>query len=129
MLKRFYLQALPFIPDAGAEVQSVHVAYRLSRSGGGALVEALAQQLREEVVITVPAPLMVQRHQEQVGAVQRLQGGLPGRRGVVHDGITERTAQALEDGGPQQKRLDRLGPPLEDLLHQIVQHELVAAGE
>ncbi|HEV2655216.1 MAG TPA: hypothetical protein VGT82_09655 [Ktedonobacteraceae bacterium] len=92
-------------------------------------MESLPQQLRKEMVIAVPAPLVVQRDEKQVGAFERVQGGLPGNRGVEHNGITQWAAEAVEDGGVQQEHLDVFLLALEDFFQQIVQHELVAAGE
>ena len=59
------------------------------------------QQLLEEVVVAVPLPMGVQRHQEQVGARQRLQL----RRGaaLLEDRVAERPGHPLEHGGPRQE--------------------------
>ena len=92
-------------------------------------MQPLPQQLGEEMVIAVPAPLVVQGDDEQVGVLEVLQGLLPGGCGVGHHGITERAAEPIEDGRAQQEGLDGLGLPLEDLLEQVVEHEMVAAGE
>ena len=55
---------------------------------------------------------------------------LPGsRQGVEQNGITQRAAQAVEDGCAQQESLDAFGLLLQDFFDQIVQHEMVAAGE
>ena len=81
------------------------------------------------MVVAVPAPLVVQGDDEQVGPLEVLEGRLTGRRGVEQHGITERAAEAIEDGRPQQEGLHGLGLPLEDLFDQIVEHEAVAAGE
>ncbi len=48
---------------------------------------------------------------------------------VGHHGITERAAEPIEDGRPQQEGLDGFGLPLEDFFDQVVEHEVVAAGE
>ena len=39
------------------------------------------------------------------------------------------TAQAVKDGCAQQKSLDAFGLLLQDFFNQIVQHEMVTAGE
>jgi len=52
-------------------------------------------------MIAVPAPLVVQWNDEQVGALEIFQGFLPGTRGVEQNGITQGTAQAVEDGCAQ----------------------------
>src|SRR5207302_3531009 len=95
----------------------------------GALVESLPQQLSEELVIAVPLPFVVQRDEEQVGVFEIFQSGLPDSRGVEHNGITQGAAAAGEARSAQQEMLNvfRLLP--EDFFKQIVQHEMVAAGE
>src|SRR6202011_4502453 len=90
---------------------------------------SLPQQLSEEMVIAVPTPLVVQRDEEQVGVFEIFQGFSPGSSGIHHNGITEGAAQAVEDRRAQQERLDAFGLLPEDFFHQIVEHEMVAAGE
>jgi len=88
-------------------------------------------------VIAVPAPLVVQRDDEQVSAFEVLQGGLtivqaPGDLlppGSGENGITQGTTHAAKDGGAQQKCLDTRGLPLQHFFDQVIQHEMVAAGE
>ena len=53
----------------------------------------------------------------------------PEADGVEQNGITQGAAQAVEDRGAQQERLDAFGLLLQDFFNQIVQHEMVAAGE
>ena len=81
------------------------------------------------MVIAIPTPLVVQGYEEQVGVFEILEGCLPGSRGIEQNGITQRAAQAVEDRCAQQERLDAFGLLPEDFFHQIVQHEMVAAGE
>ena len=92
-------------------------------------MESLPQQISEEMVIAVPTPLVVQRDDEQVGAFEIFQGCLPGSRRGEQNGITKGAAHAVEDRGAQQERLDAFGLLSQDFFHQIVQHEMVAAGE
>src|SRR5215469_3970305 len=103
-----------FIPLAGTNVEFGDALVRTLWRGGDVLVESLPQQIREELVIAVPASLAVQRDEEQVGVFQILQGSLPGRRGVEQDGITQRSAEAVEDRCAQQERLDVFGLLPED---------------
>src|SRR5579871_6986086 len=77
MLKRFKTKIVLFIPLAGLDVQGIHLACRLSRRGGKALGQALPQQFSEEVVITIPPSLVVQRDDKQVCVVKIVQGSLP----------------------------------------------------
>ena len=69
---------------------------------GPLVLQVGLQHVREKVVIAVPVTAVVQRDQEQVGAVQRLQGrptaGLTGHR------IAQRAAQPVEQAGAQQER-------------------------
>ena len=65
--KGFEFQSSLFEPLAGAQVQP-----------GLLLRGALAQELGKQVVVAIPAPLVVQRDDEQVGAFEEFQGLLPG---------------------------------------------------
>src|SRR5205823_1543286 len=129
MLKCFYLQSMVFIPDAGTTMQFGHIPHLIPWRRGASLLQSLSQQLREELVIAVPPPLVVQGDEEQVGVFEILEGFLPGNRGVQQNGITQRAAQTVEDRRAQQERLDAFGLLPEDFFHQIVQHEMMAAGE
>ena len=64
-------------------------------------LELRTEQLSEEMVVAIPLPGTVERHQEQVGARQRFQH----RRGaaLLEDRVTQRTRHGLEDGGPSQE--------------------------
>src|SRR5262245_40718977 len=97
MLKRFNLQAMILIPVAGASVEFGRVLPVIPRRRGSALVQSLPQRISEEMVIAVPAPLVVQRNQEQVGVVEIFQGCLSGSSAVAQHGITQGAAQAAED--------------------------------
>ena len=81
------------------------------------------------MVIAVPPPLVVQGDDEQVGAFEIFQRCSPGTRGVEHNGITQGATEAVQDGRAQQERLDAFGLLPENFFHQVVQHEMVAAGE
>ncbi len=103
--------AVLLVPGARAPVQR--------RDEVGLLVEqAGSQHVGEQVVVAVPPATVVQRHQEQVGPVQRLQHRLAAA--ALSHGVAERTAQPVEDGGTQQERLDLLGRPGQHLLDQVV---------
>src|ERR671933_1353244 len=79
----------------------------------GAACQAMAQDIREQVMIAIPLPRVVQRHHEQVGLLQLLQDSLTiawcdaatlgygARRGCVTQkkGVAERAAHTVEDGG------------------------------
>ena len=61
-------------------------------------MQPLPQQFGKEVVIAVPAPLVVQGDDEKVGPLEILQGLLAGGRGVEQHRITELATEAVEDG-------------------------------
>ena len=108
------------VPVAGAPVQP------------GDPVGVLAEQVRpedvgEQVVVAVPAALVVERHHEQVPALQRLQHlAAPGRLG---DGVAERAGEPVQDGRAEQEVADVLGLAVEDLLDEVVHDVPVVAGE
>ncbi len=123
MLEGLDLEAVSLIPLAGTEVVLVHVLAR------DRMLAPLPQQLGEQVVVAIPAPLVVQGDAEQVCPLEILEGLLTGSRGVEQHGIAERTAQPIEDGRPQQEGLHGVRLPLEDFFDQIVEHKVVAASE
>jgi hypothetical protein len=59
------------------------------------LQEMRAQDVGEEVVVAIPPALVVQRHHEQVAALQTRKHCLP--TGLTRDGIAERRAEAVEN--------------------------------
>ncbi len=62
------------------------------------------QDVGEQVVVAVPAALVVQRHHEQVPALQRLEHlAAPGRLG---DGVAQRAGEPVEDRGAEQEVAD-----------------------
>src|SRR5687768_13430386 len=81
------------------------------------------------MVIAVPAPLVVQGNDEQVGTVELLEGCLPGSGGVAQHGIAEGATQAVEDRRAQQERLESFGLLLQDFFKEVIHDEMVAAGE
>ena len=91
------------------------------------LAQARAQDVGKQVMIAIPLAPVVQRHHEQVGALQTVQR----RRAVClpADGLAQRTAQPLQNRSLQQEAADRFGLALQDLFDQIVDDVAVAAGE
>ena len=88
---------LALVPGARPPVQVPHLV--------GPLVEqARLQHVGEEVVVAIPLAAVVERDEEQVRPVQRLQRGLAAV--LPGDGIAQRTAQPVEDRGLQQEGLD-----------------------
>src|SRR5437764_15275925 len=97
MMKRFNLQTMVFIPYAGTTVQFGHIPHLISCRRGAALKQSLPQQISEELVIAVPAPLVVQGDEEQVDVFEIFQGCLPGTGGDEQNGITKRARHSVQD--------------------------------
>lgn len=80
-------------------------------------------------MLRTPATVPMMYRTPTIGVFKVLQGFLPGHRGIEENGVTKRTAQALEDRRTEQEGLDVLRLLTQDLFHKIVQHEMVAAGK
>ncbi len=98
----------------------------------GQVVRPLLQQVRaqdvaEQVVVAVPLPTVVERYDEQVGALQRLEHG-PAAAPAGH-GVAERAAEPLEDRGVEQEPAYVVGLAGEDLLDEVVDDVAVVARE
>ena len=90
----FLRLAIRFPPAGGA-------AAELRGMPGVATVQLGPQELLEEMVVAVPLPLMIERQDEAVGALQRLQS--LGRSLRLEDRVTERAGQTRENGRPCQE--------------------------
>ena len=86
-----------------------------------------AEDLREQRVVAVPPPLVVERDDEQVRALELLQSRLAVR--AAGDRIAERSAHAVEERGPQEEVLGLGRQAAEDLLDDVVEDETVAGAE
>ena len=89
--------------------------------------EATAQEVGKQVVVAIPAPIVVQRDDEEVVPLQFLQHLLTIR--ATGERIAQRTTQVTEDGGLEEKLPYPPGLAFEDLFGQIVEDVAVAAGE
>src|SRR5215217_1891990 len=78
-------------------------------------------------MVTVPTPLLIQRNSEKVRSLQPLQHLLA--ICPVRNGVAQRTAQAVEDGGSQQESSYIIGLAPEYLFGQVVQNVTAAALE
>jgi len=87
----------------------------------------VAQHLGKQVVVAVPTSLVIQRDDKQVRPLEHFQHGLAPL--LTRHRIAERSAQALQETGAQQKRLHRLRLPREHLFREVVEHIAMAAGE
>ena len=123
VVDRFREQAFPAEPAAGPPVEGGH------RLGAGLAGQPGAQHVGEQVVVAVPDPLVVQRHQEQVGPLQLLQDRLAVPGGGGQQRIAQRGAQPVEHAGGQQKASGRGRPAVQHLGRQVVGHQAVPAGE
>jgi len=86
-----------------------------------------AQHLGKQVVVAVPTSLVIKRDHKQVRPLERFQHGLAPL--LTRHRIAERSAEALQETGAQEKLLHRSGLPREDLFTQVVQHIAMAAAE
>ena len=130
---RFRQQPFPAEPGAGPPVEGGRCI------GTGLAGQAGAQGVGEQVVVAVPDPLVVQRHQEQVGPLQLLQDRLAvaggGRCGVRpvgvggQQGVAQRGAQPVEHAGGEQEASGRGRLAVQDLGRQVVGDQPVPAGE
>jgi len=113
-------QPVALVPGRRGLVQPAHPL----RPG---LPQAGAQQIGEQMVVTPPAALPVQRHQEQVGPFGLLEQPLAVGPGT--DGVAERARQPLQHRCLQQDVAQRRRLPVQHLLGQVVEHIPVAARE
>jgi hypothetical protein len=104
------------VPGRGAAVQLGH-QFR------GRTDELVPQQLREEVVVAVPLASLVERHQEQVGALDTLEllRGVP----IARHGVAQRRAEPLQDRGAQQELAKPLRLFRQDLLQVVADMSVV----
>jgi hypothetical protein len=101
------------------------VAVQLLRPAGLLLLQAHAEQVSEQLMVAPPAAHLIQRLQEQVGALHLFQHRLA--PGAASDRIAQRAAEPFQHRGLQQERAQLLTLPLEHLLGQVIQDVAVAA--
>ncbi len=85
------------------------------------------QQVGEEVMIAIPAPLVVQRNKEEVGRQQALQQ--VGAVAAPGHGIAQVAVQPGQNRGVQQELLHRGRLAGQHLLGQVAQDEAVGSAE
>ena len=86
-----------------------------------------SEQFPEEVVVAVPLAGTVQRHQEQVGARQRLKRR--GRSGLLENRVAQRPRQPLQHGRSREEAVLVRGDLGKQLRPQVLRYQDVAAGE
>ena len=113
-------QVVALVPLAGALVQQRDLLRLLAE-------QARPQHVGEQVVVAVPLPPIVQRDDEQVGALQ----GRDHLAAVVAagDGVTQRSGEPVENRRLQQEAANRIRLMRQHLLDQIVDEVPVVAGE
>ena len=113
-------QPMLLIPGGGSPVQHRDPA-------GPLLLQADAEQVGEQAMVTPPAANLIQRHQEQACLLNLLQHGLA----IVPAGdrIAQPAAEAFQHRGFQQELAHLLRLAVEHFSGQIVQDVAVAAAE
>ena len=92
-----------------------------------AALELVAQQLAEQVVVAIPLASPVERHDEAVRALERLERVCRPRR--LEHGVAEAAAHAIQHRGVlEEPRLGRRQPG-QELEAEVLGHEPVVAGE
>ena len=86
-----------------------------------------AKPVGEEVVIAEPAAPLIEGQDEQVAPFELFQDLLPISR--PGDGVAQRCAQALEDGGVDQERPEPIGQRGDDLVAEVVEDVSMIRGE
>ena len=84
-------------------------------------LQMLVEHIREEVMVAIPVPIVVQGDQKEVLFFQLLQHRLTidTSGGVSDDRLAERAAQAAENGSLEQKGAHRRGLLLENLFEKV----------
>ena len=108
------------VPAAGPPMQHRHVLGALGEEPG-------EQHVGEQVVVAVPAALVIERNEEQVASFQRLEEAASA--GSCGDRVAQGTAQAIQDGGVQQEPAQVCRLLVEHLVDQVVHDEPVVPGE
>ena len=85
------------------------------------------QRVGEEVVVAVPPALVVERDDEQVLALERLQHRLT--VGATGQGVAEAAGHLVEHGGVEQERAHLVRLPAQNLLDEVVEDEPMASRE
>ena len=89
--------------------------------------EARTEDIREQVVVSVPLAPRVERDQEEIPPIEDLEHALAAIQS--RDRIAQRAGQPLEDARPQKEPADILGLSLQDLLGEVVDDEAIVSSE
>ena len=89
--------------------------------------QARAQDICEQVVVSVPLATCVEWDHEEIAAFEDLERGLTSI--LARDRVAQGTGQPVEDGGPLQEPTDVVGLSLEHFLDEVIHDEAIVAGE
>ena len=89
--------------------------------------EARTEDIREQVVVSVPLAPRVERDQEEIPPIEDLEHALATIQ--FRDRIAQGAGQPLEDARPQKEPADILGLSLQDLLGEVVDDEAIVSSE
>jgi hypothetical protein len=92
---------------------------------GMAPVKLSLEEIGKEPVIPEPLSVVVQRHKEQILSFQAFKHGLAAS--TPADGITQRTAQAIQDAGLKQEPSDIFGQMGKHIFTQVIGDEAMPA--
>ena len=113
-------QVVLLAPGAGAPVQQRHEVGLLGQ-------QARPQHVGEQLVVAVPLATVVERHEEEVGAVEVVQH--PGCVVGADDGVAQGAAEPVEHRRAQQEVTHRRRLVGEHLLDEVVDDVAVVTGE
>ncbi|WP_419875124.1 hypothetical protein [Candidatus Pristimantibacillus sp. PTI5] len=85
------------------------------------------ENLGKEVMIAIPAALVIQWNDKEVASLKGIQ--LYAAFLLTGDGIAQRTMQPVENGGLKQEASDMVGLTLQDLFNQIVHNVPILSCE
>lgn len=105
-------------PTGGGGMQPTYPTAAPGRQTG-------TQSIGEEVVVAVPPPLVVERNDEQVPALEGLQHRLT--VGTTSQGIAETIGHLLEHTRVKQKLAHPVRLPAQNLLNEIVENKSMAS--
>jgi hypothetical protein len=111
--------AVLFQPDGCPPVQDG----RKLRTG---LQQPGAQQAGKQVMVAVPAPVIIERESEQVRALESFKDRLRACFAAGYQ-IAQRAAQQVEYGGLEEKIFDLLGLAVDRFFQQVIQDLAMAA--
>jgi len=120
MADRIVGQPVLLIPESGIPVQHRNAV-------GTLLLQAGAEEVGEQLVVTPPAADIVEGHQEQPGGLDRLQHRLA--VGPTSDRIAQRATEPVQHRRLQEECAHPLRLPVQHLLGQIVEDVAMAATE